>query len=110
MSDFEKDDMELEESVVVMTDEEGNEYYYVEEEVIVVGDKRFAVLAPIDAEEGQEHECGCESSCGGGCGCEDEAIIAKIETDENGEDVYCNPTDEEFEEVLRIYEERDQEE
>ncbi len=108
MSDFDHDDMEMEEPVVVMTDEEGNEYYYIEEEVIVVGDKRFAILIPVDTEGEEEHEhehCGdCECGCG-----EDEAVIAKIEIDENGEDVYSNPTDEEFEEVLRIYEERDEE-
>ncbi len=103
MSDIEKDDMEFEEPVVVMTDEEGNEYYYIEEEVICVGDKRFAVLVPIDSEE-DDCSCGCEScECG-------EAVIAKIESSKDGEDVYSNPTDEEFEEVLRIYEERGQEE
>jgi uncharacterized protein YrzB (UPF0473 family) len=102
MADFEKDDLEEleEEPIVVMTDEEGNEYYYREEVIIPVGEKRFAILVPIDMTD----DCGC----GDGCGCEDEetdVYIARIDSDENGEEVYVDPTDEEFEEVRQAYEE-----
>lgn len=100
MSDFENENMEMEDSVVVMTDEEGNEYYYIEEEVICLDDKRFAILVPVE----DECECGCD------CHHEVDAVIAKVEKTETGEEVYCNPTDEEFEEVLRIYNEREEEE
>ena len=95
----EKHDDELldweEDPVVVMTDEEGNEYYYREELVIPVGEKRFAVLVAIDT---------CEDEA---CECEEEVdvFIARIDTDEAGEDGYSDPTDEEFEEVSRLYEE-----
>jgi len=84
-----------EEMVVVMTDEEGNEFYYREEIVIPVGDKRFAVLVSIE-------ECECSDTEE----CEDEAdvFIARIDVDENGEEVYVDPTDEEFEEVRAAYE------
>ena len=34
----------------------------------------------------------------------DEATIAKIVTDEDGEDIYTDPTDEEFDAVRRAYE------
>lgn len=102
MSDFDNEDMEMEEAVVIMTDEEGNEYYYVEEEVICIGDRRFAILVPI------EEECDCECDCGHDHGAD--AVIAKIETNADGDDVYSNPTDEEFEEVLQVYKERDEEE
>lgn len=100
MADFEKDDMEFdEEPVVVMTDEEGNEYYYREEVIIPVGEKRFAILVPISIDE---EECGC------GCGCDEEeetdVYIARIDTDETGEEIYVDPTDEEFEEVRQAYE------
>ena len=102
-----ENEKEFEESVVVMTDEEGNEFYYVEEEVISIGDDRFAILVPIE----EEGSCSC---CGGHDHDHDheeaDAIIAKIVKDENGEEVYCNPTDEEFDEVLRVYEERDMDE
>jgi uncharacterized protein YrzB (UPF0473 family) len=101
MSDLEKDDMEdlAEEPIVVMTDEEGNEYYYREEVIIPVGEKRFAILVPIDIED----ECGCGDE---ECGCEDETdvFIARIDVDEDGEEIYVDPTDEEFDEVREAYE------
>ena len=103
MSDFEKEDLDEmdEELVVVMTDEEGNEYYYREEMIIPIGDKRYAILTAIDIEE----ECDCEHD---DCECEDEdevdVFIARIDTDENGEDVYVDPSDEEFEQVRTAYE------
>ncbi|MBP2652981.1 MAG: hypothetical protein H6Q73_550 [Firmicutes bacterium] len=102
MADFDKDDMDEmeEEPIVVMTDEEGNEYYYREEVIIPVGEKRFAVLVPIAVDDA----CDC-SSCG--CGCDDEetdVFIARIDVDESGEEIYVDPTDEEFEEVRQAYE------
>jgi uncharacterized protein YrzB (UPF0473 family) len=100
MADIEKEDMEYEEEpVVVMTDEEGNEYYYREEVIIPIGEKRFAILVPINIDEEEECECGC--------GCEDEetdVYIARIDTDENGEEIYVDPTDDEFDEVRQAYE------
>jgi uncharacterized protein YrzB (UPF0473 family) len=106
VSDFEKDNLgELEEDlIVVMTDDEGNEYYYREELIIPVGEKRFAILVPIDTEE----ECGCDdAACACGCADEEETdvYIARIDTDENGEDIYIDPTDAEFEQVLKAYDE-----
>ena len=98
---FNPEEMEEDEDVVVvMTDEEGNEFYYREELIVEVCEKRFAVLAPIKVDE--EGGCTCE------CGCEDEdtdVFIARIDVDENGEDVYTDPTDEEFDEVRKAYEE-----
>ncbi|VBB06021.1 Hypothetical protein LUCI_1232 [Lucifera butyrica] len=104
MDDFEKEDMEEfdDEPVVVMTDEEGNEYYYREDMVIPIGEKRYAILVPIDIEE----DCDCgDEACD--CGCEDEidVYIARVDTDENGEEIYVDPTDEEFEQVRQAYEE-----
>lgn len=97
-------DEEMLDNVVVITDEEGNESYFVEEMVIPVGDKNFAILVGINADE-----CGCEDE---GCHCheheaeeeEENVIIARIEFDENGEPVYLGPTDEEFEAVKAEYE------
>lgn len=102
MADFERDDEleEVEELVVVMTDEEGNEYYYREDMIIPVGEKRFAILVPLMDDD---CECGADS-----CGCgedETDVFIARIDTDENGEDIYVDPTDEEFEAVRQAYEE-----
>lgn len=102
MADFTKDDLaEMEEElVVVMTDEEGNEYYYREDMIIPVGEKRFAILVPLDVEA----ECDCDDEdCE--CNAETDVFIARIDSDENGEDVYVDPTDEEFEAVRQAYEE-----
>lgn len=104
MSDFEKEDLEDldEDLVVVMTDEEGNEFYYREEMIIPVGDKKYAILVAIDVED----DCECENDeCGCGCDEDVDVYIARIDTDESGEEVYVDPTDEEFEEVRKAYEE-----
>lgn len=102
MSDDINNDVEEfeDESIVVMTDDEGNEYYYREEMIIPVGEKRFAILMPIDIDE---DECDCDDeSCD--C-CEDsDVFIARIDTDKDGEEVYIDPTDEEFEDVRKAYE------
>lgn len=91
-----------EDIIVEMTDDEGNIFYYSEEMIIPVGDENFALLVAIPNEDEEEHihdeDCDC------GCG-DDEVIIAKIITDENGEEIYVEPTDEEFDRVSRAYDE-----
>jgi len=106
MSDFEKDDLEEmdDDLVVVMTDEEGNEYYYREEMIVPVGEKQYAILIPIDEDQCEEDDCECDA----GCDCSEDEVdvyIARIDTDENGEEIYVDPTDEEFEDVRKAYEE-----
>lgn len=100
-----KENMEAmeEEQIVVITDDEGNELYFREEMVVPVGKKNFAILAQINLED-----CECEDE---DCHCheheedeEENVIIARIEFDENGEEVYLAPTDEEFDEVKAAYE------
>lgn len=125
MAEFENEDLDEmgEELVVVMTDEEGNEYYYREEVIIPVGEKRYAILVPIDDMADSDSPCDCDSGVGLAlatkqaadlCGCESsdcecydetDVYIARIDTDENGEDIYVDPTDEEFEEARQAYEE-----
>lgn len=92
-----------EEEIVVITDEDGNEMYFREEMVLPVGEKNFAVLSAIDVDD-----CGCEDE---ECHCHDEedddednVIIARIDFDEDGNEIYLGPTDEEFEEVKAAYE------
>ena len=79
-----EDMMNEDDIVVVMTDEAGNEYYYREEMIIPVEDEKYALLVGIhDEDEEHAHTCGC--------GCEDDdedVIIAKIVTNEDGEDEY----------------------
>ena len=83
-----------EEEIVVITDEDGNEMYFREEMVIPVGEKSFAVLSALDADD-----CGDEEDDD-----EDNVIIARIDFDEDGNEIYLGPTDEEFEEVKAAYE------
>ena len=81
--------------IVVMTNEDGDECYYREEMIIPIGEERFAVLIALTASSEEELESAEEG---------DEATIAKIIVDEDGEDIYTDPTDEEFDEVRRAYE------
>ena len=91
--------------IVEMTDGEGNVFLYEEEMIIPVDDKKFALLVALPYEHDEqgyhyhEHdEHGCD------CGCEEEdVIIAKIVTNEDGEEEYIEPTDEEFEMVQKVY-------
>ena len=97
-------DIDEEVNVIEMTDEEGNVYLYEEEMIIPIDDEKFALLVgiPYEDEEGNApaHVHGCD------CGCEEEdVIIAKIVTNEEGEEEYVEPTDEEFEIVRQAYNE-----
>ena len=85
---------EDQEAVVVITDAEGNETYYLEEMVIPMDQKNFALLTQIPEEDDTDPDDE-----------EDNVIIARVDFDENGEPVYLDPTDEEFEAVRKAYEE-----
>lgn len=107
MADLEKDGLdEMEDDlVIVVTDEEGNEFYYREEMILPVDGKKFAVLIPLHADECDEDEaCDC---CDGD---DTDVFVARIDIDENGEEVYVDPTDEEFDAVLKAYDEAVEEE
>jgi uncharacterized protein YrzB (UPF0473 family) len=81
------------EELVVITDEAGNETYYTEEMVIPVDNKNFALLVKAQTDEAADDEND-----------DDTVIIARMEFDENGEPLYLDPTDEEFEVVKKAYE------
>lgn len=86
-------------NVITITDDDGNETYYEEDVIIPYNGKNFAVLISIpseDEEEGHQHD-------------EPEAIIARIEEDENGELSFEAPEDEEFDAVADIYSQMDAE-
>ena len=97
---------ELDENIIVeMTDADGNVYLYEEEMIIPIDDKKFALLVALPyEEEEEEHHHGADCDCGCGCGCEeDDVIIAKVITNEDGEEEYIEPTEEEFEIVKQAY-------
>lgn len=85
---------EDQEAVVVITDEEGNESYYLEEMVIPMDNKNFALLTQIPEDDDTDPD-----------DAEDNVIIARMDFDDNGDPVYLDPTDEEFEAVRKAYEE-----
>ena len=82
--------VEDESTVVEMVDDEGNVYLYTEEVIIPVDNKRFAILVELLEDEPEDDY-------------EPEVIIAKIILDDEGEDLYVEPTDEEFEKVQAAY-------
>ena len=90
----EHEELHDEDVIVVMTNEDGDERYYREEMIIPIGEDRFAVLIALTASSEEELAHAEEG---------DEATIAKIVT-EDGEDIYTDPTDEEFDAVRRAYE------
>ena len=81
--------------IVVMTNEDGAEFYYREEMIIPIGEDRFAVLVALNVSSEEDLENAEEG---------DEATIAKIVMDDDGEEIYTDPTDEEFDAVRRAYE------
>lgn len=84
---------ELEEvQVVTITGEDGSEEYYAEAATLDIKGKTFAILVPFHDEEDETELA------------DEEAIIARIDKDENGDIVYVAPTDEEFELAAHAYE------
>ena len=69
--------------------------------VIPLGDKNFALLIPIDECECDDEECACHEDENE----EPDVYIGRIDFDEDGEAVYLDPTEEEFEAVKTAYEE-----
>lgn len=67
---------ELENNTVTLVDEEGAEFHFKLVDMIEVEEQEYAILLPTDAEEL-------------------EAVILKVVTDENGEEILTNIDDDE---------------
>jgi uncharacterized protein YrzB (UPF0473 family) len=82
--------------VIVLTDEDGKDHEFELIEILEVDAREYAVLAPLDgagAEEGAEPTD------------EDEAIILRVETDEDGDRVFSDIEDDaEWEKVAEAWE------
>lgn len=76
--------------VITITGPDGSEKDYVQDTVIPFCGKEFAVLVSIPESEDSKEE--------------PDIILARIDTDEQGEPVYVPPTDEEYDAVAEIYE------
>lgn len=75
--------------IITITGPDGSEKDYVQDTVIPFAGKEFAVLVSIP-EKAEEEE-------------EPDIILARIDRDEDGEQVYVPPTDEEYDAVADIY-------
>jgi len=77
---------------VVLTDEDGKEHEFAIVDVIEVEGKDYAILLPM-GEEAEDEEA------------EGDAVILRIDTDENGEDVLVDiEDDDEWEKVAEAWE------
>lgn len=79
--------------IVVLTDEEGEDHEFELIDILEIEEREYAVLAPLDGED-EEDELD-----------EDEAIILRVETDEDGERVFSDiEDDEEWKTVAEAWE------
>lgn len=85
----------LEETIVELTDEDGNVALFREEEVIDVDGEHYAVLVPTVADDKVPDTYRDED--------EDTACFMKVVADENGDEVYTELTDAEFEAACKAY-------
>ena len=82
--DKDMDLIEEEISVVTVVDDEGHEHDFELFTVLEVAGKEYAVLYPLDEDDEDDEDSE-----------EDEAIILRIETDEDGEETLVDIEDEE---------------
>ena len=75
--------------IIEFPGDDGSILYYEQEMILPVGGERYAVLVALPEDSDEEAE--------------DDAIIAKIVPDENGEDLYIDPTEEEFARAEEAY-------
>jgi len=85
--------------IIEMTSEDGETFYCREEMIVPVNGEKYALLVPIELDD-EGYEVESESD-------EDEAFFAKIVLDENGEECFIEPSEEEFEAVVKAYDELD---
>jgi uncharacterized protein YrzB (UPF0473 family) len=86
---MERDNEELEE-MIVLTDEEGHEHNFELIDTVEVEGKVYAVLVPVSEEEDYG---------------EDEAVIFRIEEDEDGESIFVEiEDDDEWDNVRDVWE------
>ena len=90
--EHEHDLLDGESDTVVLVDEEGEEHSFEMLDIIELDGNEYAILRPLDDEMDDEDE--------------PEAVILKIETDENGEEVLTDiEDDDEWEKVADAWQE-----
>jgi uncharacterized protein YrzB (UPF0473 family) len=79
--------------IIAFVDEEGNELIYAINMVIEHDDKRFALMSEVEMVD--DLTVPTESP---------EIFVARIDTDEDHEELYVDPTEEEFKAIMEIVE------
>ena len=83
---------EMANDMVTLIDEDGKELNFELLDVLEIESNRYVVLQPMDAEDTE------------GALSEDEAIILRVDKDENGEDIFANIEDDaEWDLVVNTY-------
>ena len=82
------EDMHEDDNICVLVDEEGKEWEFEIVDVFEKDDKRYALLIPSDDADDDEET----------------GIFLRIEQDENGDDVFEDLEDEEFDAIAAYYE------
>lgn len=86
--------------IVVLTDDEGNEVEFLFLDAFEVAGKRYAVLVPLEGTDNEDQEAPDEEYIEGS-----EAMIFRLEQDENGDEVFVEiEDDEEWAEVTAAWE------
>lgn len=83
------EEMHEDENICVLVDEEGKEWEFEIVDVFEKDDKRYALLIPANEEANDDEETG---------------IFLRIEQDENGDDIFEDLEDDEFDAVSEYYE------
>ena len=92
MNQNEPMDMEDDDAIFTLTDEEGNESQFALVGEMEMDGQEYLALIPVDTTDGGE---------------EDEYVILKVTTDENGEEILITiDDDEEFDRVADAFEDR----
>ena len=85
-------DMEEDDAIFTLTDEEGNESQFALVGEMELEGQEYLALIPVDTEDGDE---------------EDEYVILKVTTDENGEEILVTiDDDDEFDRVADAFEDQ----
>ncbi|OPZ61977.1 MAG: hypothetical protein BWY85_02237 [Firmicutes bacterium ADurb.Bin506] len=87
------------EGIVTLVDEDGHEQDFAIDEIVEIDEVRYAVLIPVECYENEDEEV-----------CED-AVIMRVEVDDDGEEYLADIEDEEeFERVVEVLESFDDDE
>lgn len=95
--------MSEETNILTLVDEEGKEHRFVLLNVVEMEGKKYAVMVPDETGDGHihDHDHACEE-----CGSDEEAVVFRIETDENGDEILVDiEDDEEFAKICDLLDE-----